>query len=85
MIIVLIAPKHQLKEGSGHMSNHRDQLSFDLDCWPLGRSPTPLIVYTGQNPRQHVVLIAIQPYAYNNYLSVTAGVILTFFGVIYFW
>ncbi len=34
-------------------------------------------MYTGQNPRQHVVLIEIQPNAYNNYLSETAGVILT--------
>ncbi len=45
----------------------------------------PLNVYTGQNPRRHVILIEIQPNAYNNYLSETARVILTFFGVIYFW
>jgi hypothetical protein len=34
-----------------------------------------LNVYTGQNPRQHVVLIEILPNAYNNYLSQTAWVI----------
>ncbi len=43
-----------------------------------------LNVYTGQIPRQHVILIEIQPNAYNYYLSAMAGVILTFFGVIYF-
>jgi hypothetical protein len=42
----------------------------------------PLNVYTGQNPRQHVVLIEIQPNAYHNYLSQTAWATLTFFGVI---
>jgi hypothetical protein len=44
----------------------------------------PLNVYTGQNPRRPVVLIEIEPNAYKNYLSQTAGVILTFFGVICF-
>ncbi len=48
------------------------------------RGSCPLNVYTGQNPRQHVVLTEIQPNAYYDYLSQTAGVILTFFGVIYF-
>jgi hypothetical protein len=33
-----------------------------------------LNVYTGQNPRQPVVLIEIQPNAYNNYLSQMAGI-----------
>jgi hypothetical protein len=45
-------------------------------------------VYTGQNPRQHVVLIEIQPNAYNNYLSQMAEVILTFFWddfILYIW
>jgi hypothetical protein len=42
----------------------------------------PLNVYTRQKPRRHVVFIEIQPNAYNNYLSQTAGVILTFAGVI---
>jgi hypothetical protein len=41
-------------------------------------------VDTGQNPRQHVVLIDIQPNAYNKYLFQTAGVILRFVGVFYF-
>jgi hypothetical protein len=41
-------------------------------------------VYTGQNPRRHVVLIEIQPNAYYTYLSQTARVILTFFGVMFF-
>jgi hypothetical protein len=36
--------------------------------WPL----RPLNVYTGQNPRQHVVLIEIQLNACNNYLPQTA-------------
>jgi hypothetical protein len=40
----------------------------------------PLKVYTGQSPRQRVVLIEIQPNAYNNYLSQTAGVITFFWG-----
>ncbi len=44
----------------------------------------PLNVYTGQKPRRPVVFIEIEPNAYNNYLSQTAGVISTFFGVIYF-
>jgi hypothetical protein len=39
---------------------------------------------TGQNPRRHIVLVEIQPNAYNKYLSQTAGVILIFLGVISF-
>jgi hypothetical protein len=45
---------------------------------------TPLNVYTGQNPRRHVVLIEIQPNACNKYLSRKVGVILRFVGVVYF-
>jgi hypothetical protein len=43
-----------------------------------------LNVYTGQNPRRHVVFIEIYPIAYINYLYQMAGVILTFFGAVYF-
>ncbi len=42
-----------------------------------------LNVDTGQNPRRHVILIEIQPNAYNKYLSPTAGIILRFVGVVY--
>jgi hypothetical protein len=45
-----------------------------------------LNVYTGQNPRRHVVFIEIQPNAYNNHLFQAAGVILTFFwGGLFLW
>jgi hypothetical protein len=39
-----------------------------------------LNVYTGQNPRQHAVLMEIQPNAYNKYLPQTAGVNLHLLG-----
>jgi hypothetical protein len=38
----------------------------------------------GKNPRQHVVLIEIQPNAYKKHFSYKAGVMLIFFGVISF-
>jgi hypothetical protein len=44
----------------------------------LMKVATTLNMYTGQNPRRPVVLIEFEPNAYNNYLSPTAGVILTF-------
>ncbi len=50
---------------------------------PVGEGG-PLNVDTGHNPWRHVVLIEIQPNAYNMNLSKTAGVILIFLGVIFF-
>jgi hypothetical protein len=55
-----------------------------VGCPLMNIFPVECVQYTGQNPRQHVVLVEIQPNAYNKYLSQMAGVILTFFGVIYF-
>jgi hypothetical protein len=40
----------------------------EVDCSPIRRLGGVLNVYTGQNPRRHVVFIEIQPNAYYNYL-----------------
>ncbi len=64
---------HGLKQGAKHLG-HSTTLQV--------RMRYPLNVYTRQNPRRHVVFIEIQPNAYNNYLSQTSEVILTFAGVI---
>jgi hypothetical protein len=82
MIIVLIAPNPKIKE---RVLDTCPTIVINLVLIStaglyVDRSPTPLNVYTGQNPRQHVVLIAIQTNANNNYLSETAGIILTFLG-----
>ncbi len=49
---------------------HKGKEQSALISWVI----RPLNVYTGQNPRQPVVLIEIQPNVYSNYLSQTAGV-----------
>ncbi len=66
-----------------------DSIMFLHCSWHVRKFPKKcglksLNVYTGQNTRWHVILIEIQPNAYNKYLSPTAGVILIFFGVISF-
>jgi hypothetical protein len=64
--------------GGSHLRRRGVTHTFELGL------PRWMCICTGQNPRRHVVFIEIWPNAYNNYLSQTAEVILTFTGVIYF-